>query len=60
MRFLVLLILVGLVWAQKPGLCPPPVGVGICAITCLSDLQCLGIRKCCRNACGGTSCMHPI
>ncbi|GLV45489.1 hypothetical protein CBL_05592 [Carabus blaptoides fortunei] len=44
----------------KPGDCPPPTGVGICADTCYADNQCAGAAKCCPTACGGTICTMPV
>lgn len=45
--------------AQKPGFCPRPEGLGICAFTCSSDSECRDNLKCCQTACGGTSCTQP-
>ncbi|CAH1381149.1 unnamed protein product [Tenebrio molitor] len=58
--FLGLVWATNLVWAQNSGQCPPPVGVGICAITCSADLQCRGGQKCCKSGCGGTFCVDPV
>lgn len=45
---------------RKPGNCPPPANVGVCALTCMQDNQCAGNAKCCRTACGGSICSRPV
>lgn len=61
MKFFVLfLFLLGTVWARKEGICPEPIGAGICASTCETDFDCDGNLKCCENGCGGTNCVFPL
>ncbi|KAF2894491.1 hypothetical protein ILUMI_11691 [Ignelater luminosus] len=45
---------------RKPGTCPPPANVGVCALTCMQDNQCAGNAKCCRTSCGGSICARPV
>ncbi|XP_076445861.1 uncharacterized protein LOC143283502 [Babylonia areolata] len=47
---------------EKPGQCPRPnpYDAGICASTCNTDSDCKGNDKCCKNACGATTCQAPI
>ena len=41
------------------GSCPEnPFGIGHCAIQCLHDSECRGLKKCCKTACGGTQCIR--
>ncbi|KAK2582092.1 hypothetical protein KPH14_002794 [Odynerus spinipes] len=45
---------------NKPGTCPPRGPLGICAIICNDDQDCVGNQKCCTTACGGTTCLIPV
>ncbi|XP_026120026.1 WAP four-disulfide core domain protein 18-like [Carassius auratus] len=43
---------------EKPGSCPKPTGVGLCAEMCSGDGSCPNNQKCCSNGCGH-QCMDP-
>jgi WAP-type (Whey Acidic Protein) 'four-disulfide core' len=67
-RILITLVLVAIAIAnpsigrttgQKPGLCPPAKGSGLCVEACESDDSCPGALKCCFNGCGHT-CQLPL
>ncbi|XP_030070914.1 WAP four-disulfide core domain protein 2 [Microcaecilia unicolor] len=50
--------------SEKPGRCPDPdeygeLGFGICEEMCIQDTECSGDLKCCKTACGVTSCLKP-
>ncbi|KAK4881124.1 hypothetical protein RN001_004443 [Aquatica leii] len=49
-----------LVSNRKPGNCPSPLRVSICAMTCPNDMRCNGKEKCCRTECGGSVCIAPL
>ncbi|XP_077978077.1 WAP, Kazal, immunoglobulin, Kunitz and NTR domain-containing protein 1-like [Glandiceps talaboti] len=48
---------------KKAGHCPDflsdPEAIGQCSNQCIYDTDCENEKKCCLNACGGTSCVAP-
>ncbi|XP_078517581.1 WAP four-disulfide core domain protein 2-like [Lissotriton helveticus] len=47
---------------ERPGVCPPPVGMALeaCTDLCTVDADCHDlIRKCCKTGCNGMSCKVP-
>uniref|UniRef100_A0A8W8J3D6 WAP domain-containing protein n=1 Tax=Magallana gigas TaxID=29159 RepID=A0A8W8J3D6_MAGGI len=46
---------------EKPGLCPPetPGVETICLLGCLTDVDCPGFQKCCRDGCY-MGCQNPV
>ncbi|GJQ81673.1 hypothetical protein Trydic_g8549 [Trypoxylus dichotomus] len=45
---------------RKVGDCPPNVQISQCQRTCYDDRYCSGNLRCCRTACGGTTCVEPV
>ncbi|XP_040263424.1 WAP four-disulfide core domain protein 2-like [Bufo bufo] len=47
--------------AGKPGVCPvlDPFALEVCFPKCKSDLDCEGVRKCCKTSCNGYQCQIP-
>lgn len=45
---------------SKLGDCPKADSLKMCGYMCFQDAHCRGDTKCCKNACGGFTCVPPV